>query len=460
MTTQPAFEHLANRRRLAFVLACSAITLFCIAALGLSLHSELIATWFYDLAWWSYIVFADALVYLRTGRSMLLTRPRAFASIALWSGAFWLFFEVVNFRIANWYYVGIPNDAWSRGPGMFFSFATVLPGIFETTDLLASFGLARGTRSCPWRVSPHARHVMFAAGLAFLVLPIVFPRQAYPLIWGATVLLAEPWLHARGARGLLTEVLAGDPRPALRTLAAGVVCGLLWEVWNHGASAHWIYTVPAFEHHKLFEMPFAGFLGFPPFALECYTFARLLVALEFVPEWECAAFELEPPLEVPRSAKRALRASLAVVLFSIPAIAGVNRFTVRATLPLVAEIPGITDAAAAALGRAGIDTVPQWLAAEHAGSSNGVLADLDPRHRERWLASARLMQVRGLGARGVRWLASAGVADVEELALADSQDLCERIARQGRGPSPDPTPAEVRVWVAGARAARDPTLRP
>jgi hypothetical protein len=54
-------------------------------------------------------------------------------------------------------------------------------------------------------------------------------------------------------------------------LVAGAACGVLWEFWNYWATTRWTYTVPYVGHLKVFEMPVLGYLGFPPFALECYA---------------------------------------------------------------------------------------------------------------------------------------------------------------------------------------------
>jgi hypothetical protein len=54
-------------------------------------------------------------------------------------------------------------------------------------------------------------------------------------------------------------------------LAAGFICGWLWEFWNYWAAAKWHYTFPMFQGIKIFEMPVPGYLGFLPFALECFT---------------------------------------------------------------------------------------------------------------------------------------------------------------------------------------------
>ena len=50
----------------------------------------------------------------------------------------------------------------------------------------------------------------------------------------------------------------------------------MWEFWNFWAGSKWVYTVPFFRQWKVFEMPLLGFLGFPPFALECWILYHLL----------------------------------------------------------------------------------------------------------------------------------------------------------------------------------------
>ena len=63
-------------------------------------------------------------------------------------------------------------------------------------------------------------------------------------------------------------------------LASGFVCGILWEFWNYWAISKWTYTVPYLGNVKIFEMPVLGYLGFPPFAVECwaiYIFCRSLL---------------------------------------------------------------------------------------------------------------------------------------------------------------------------------------
>ena len=424
-------------RRLAFV---SASTL-AVGQAGLWLSIEPLATWSYDLSWWSAILLADAITCLRTGSSIALARPRAFFGLAFWSGAFWLFFECTNFRLQNWYYVGIPRDLATRTLGVYVSFATVLPGVLEVHALLESFVRRASGRAPPRPTAPGhgVRLALAACGAACLVLPLLFPRLAYPLIWGAPFLLLEPWLATRDERSLLARWCGGDRGPLARLLLAGALCGALWETWNWQSPAKWIYTVPLFEEGKLFEMPYLGFVGFVPFALGCHSAARALVVLGWIPEWEGLASAAHP-----WKPRRALAAALASLIFSAVAIAGLNRFTVRATRAWISDLPGIPAEAVARLAEAGIDHPEDLVRAAEAGGLDPALA--------RWSEAARLMSVRGLGRRGHAWLADAGVHTVEELARSDPAQLERQILASGRGEPPTPSPAEIRVWVRGARA--------
>ena len=77
------------------------------------------------------------------------------------------------------------------------------------------------------------------------------------------------------ARSLADYSLALSYQRLIRLMLAGLSCGVLWEFWNYGSGAKWIYNIPFFNQWKVFEMPLPGFLGFMPFALECYLFWEL-----------------------------------------------------------------------------------------------------------------------------------------------------------------------------------------
>ena len=90
----------------------------------------------YCFLWWSYIFVADFAVCKLRGASLLRDRPKEFLFLSVWSVPVWMLFEAVNLRIQNWYYVMAP---WTISWGtifLFLAFGTVLPGIFETMELV------------------------------------------------------------------------------------------------------------------------------------------------------------------------------------------------------------------------------------------------------------------------------------------------------------------------------------
>src|SRR2546428_581408 len=272
----------------AMVLAL-ALLAFAAATTGLVLLLEPIPTWYYHLAWWSYIVAADDLNRRRSGRSLLRDRPRRLLWLAGVSVLFWTLFEAINLRLGNWYYVMDHPARATRWAGGILAFATVLPGVVETLALVENLGVLRRMRVARVRWTRVKEGACLALGAACFALPLLWPDLFFPLTWGSFVFLLEPWNRRHARRSFLRDLEAGEAGPFCRTLAAGLGCGVLWETWNFWARTKWIYTVPVFEELKLFEMPLLGFLGFPPFAVEC------LVVLRFLRAWgEARAWTARP----------------------------------------------------------------------------------------------------------------------------------------------------------------------
>lgn len=294
-------------------LAASALT-FGAASTGMAMRLEPFFTWYFVFAWWSYIVAAESLLRLMGGESDLYERPARVAELSVLSVVVWLFFEVLNFRLNNWGYAGVPAELASRWAGYAVSFATVLPGLSVTRRMLDFLGLWHDARCVPWAWTRERRGLLTLAGAVLLALPMAWPRYFFPLVWGGVVLLLEPWLHARGGRSLLRDLALGRPRNVYLLLSAGLVCGGLWECWNYWAGAKWFYTVPFVGQVKLFEMPVLGFLGFPPFALECYAAASA---------YELVRDRIRSPVAWGVIA-------LCAIVFAGVAMAGIDRFTVAA----------------------------------------------------------------------------------------------------------------------------------
>jgi hypothetical protein len=254
--------------------------LFLTAVWGLSQGVEPFATWFYSFSWWSYILLADAIIFAWQGESLLMNRFSELPKLATASITCWLIFELVNFSLGNWHYVALPRTLPWRWLGYLMGFATVFPGLFQTRDLLGASGILAQGRG-PVR-TPGTSWMAPATilGLVMLVLPILWPRYAFPLIWLAFIFFLEPFCYLGGGKSLWVDWCRGWRREIYLLLLAGLVCGFFWEFWNFWAKAKWIYTLPFLNGGKIFEMPVLGYLGFPPFALECAVMYNFLTMLE------------------------------------------------------------------------------------------------------------------------------------------------------------------------------------
>ena len=109
-------------------------------------------------------------------------------------------------------------------------------------------------------------------GVVGVIWPLIYPSAwLAPVIWLSFIFLVDPINALRGWPSIAGDLSRGDWRRLWSLLAAGLVCGFLWEFFNYWAIAKWTYTVPYLGNVKIFEMPVLGFLGFPPFAVECWV---------------------------------------------------------------------------------------------------------------------------------------------------------------------------------------------
>jgi hypothetical protein len=232
-----------------------------------------VATYFTPIAWTCYIVLVEAAVFAVAGHSRLRDAPGEFGVMALLSIPLWMIFEAYNLRLENWTYTGLPANLAARWFGYAWSFATITPGIIVTADLIESFGWLRPAK--PSKVSGTKELIWLAAGAILLLAPLVLPQSIaaylFALVWLGFIFLLDPINRRRGWPSLLGDFEHGNRARFRSLLASGWACGLLWEFWNYWAAAKWIYIFPMFQQGKIFEMPAPGFLGFLPFALECFT---------------------------------------------------------------------------------------------------------------------------------------------------------------------------------------------
>lgn len=240
-----------------------------------------VITWFTPIMWTGYILAADGWLFRRTGASWLTRHRKEFLFLILASVGIWVLFEVYNFHLQNWYYQSVPTRPAIRLVSYFWSFATIIPGVFLTSQIVEDI-ISRSEKTPVGQIVPGTRAFWFLMGLAMVTIPLVVPvniaRYLFALVWIGFILLMDPINESIGAPSLRSMLEAGKWSKITALLLGGFLCGLLWEAWNFQAfvndGGHWIYTVP--EALRILglhygQMPALGMLGFPPFALELYV---------------------------------------------------------------------------------------------------------------------------------------------------------------------------------------------
>lgn len=250
-----------------------------VAIWGRLLGAEPFTTWLYFFAWWPLLLFLDGLLACLTSKSLIWQRPKDFLRMALFSVTVWLTFEVFNLWLLNWRYVGVEPIPWLRWPGYALAFATVLPGVLLTAEVLAALGGGSHLRGKPRHLG-NWQPVFLLAGVACLILPFLAPYYAFSLIWLAFFFLLDPLVDLMSGDSLTRRLAGGERQRHLCLLLAGLLCGLWWELWNYPSPVKWIYTLPVLNFGKIFEMPVLGYLGFLPFALECAVMYRFLKLID------------------------------------------------------------------------------------------------------------------------------------------------------------------------------------
>lgn len=254
-----------------------------LAYVGLILDVRLIGIYFTPIVWTGYICFVDGLLWQRSGASLLTSRRNEALWMLPWSVLCWLIFEGYNLYLQNWKYVGLPDEVWLRVIGYVWSFATIFPAIIVTAEFLESVMPDLKFRFS-FQLSRTTSLVLVAAGTMMLLFPLAVEQRLasklFALVWIGFVFLLDPINDWASRFSVFRQLSTGKAKKIATLFAAGLCCGLLWEFWNYWAAAKWNYTVPiSFAGPKIFEMPLLGYLGFLPFAVECYVMNEFLYVL-------------------------------------------------------------------------------------------------------------------------------------------------------------------------------------
>jgi hypothetical protein len=410
------------------------ITLLVLATVLMRQGQEPFATYFYCFAWWSYILIADALVYYIQGESLILNRTYIFFMMIPWSIFVWCIFEAFNVRLANWHYINVPQGMWYRWIGYAAAYGTVLPGLCETAHLLKVMGLFRDVSWKGMNISSLLLRALIFFGIICLLATLLFPYYCFPLVWMGFAFLLDPFNYRYGGDSILRQIENGDFKLFLILLAAGLICGVLWELWNFWAPTKWIYTVPFFERVKLFEMPILGFLGFPPFTVSAFVIYHSLLLLR------CKGGIW-------------IRGTLwfLLPLFCLIVFAGIDRFSVVSHIPLIRDMPEVQEELKGRLQVAGIEKVHDLIYREEKG-----LITIGISHREidELLRKARLITLKGIGMENYRLLQKVGVNSLSELAQQNPLNLSlrlEEISRRQNISRHTITLDLVKLWVQEAK---------
>jgi len=233
--------------------------------------------WVTPIGWYGYILFIDWLVYRKSRSSLLISRTKEFFVMFPWSIGLWCIFEVHNLLVKNWEYINLHPHMGIRLFGFALAFATILPAMIETHELLKAYGFFDIKISPKIFKASHLK-IEILLGMICILIPVFFGNPfTGPLIWVGYFLVFPPLNYLLGFPSILKERGEGRLQSTLTLLMAGYICGVVWETLNFWAGTQWVYHVPYLEKLKFFEMPILGFLGFGPFAvamIEMYGFGR------------------------------------------------------------------------------------------------------------------------------------------------------------------------------------------
>jgi hypothetical protein len=427
------------------------ITLLLISEIFVFKKVDPFYSWFYCFAWWSYILTIDAIIFRLKGNSLILNRTKEFFLMIPWSVFIWLIFEAANLSLENWYYINIPHSIVERWLGYAVAYGTVLPGLFETTELLETLGLFRNSRIKKTVISGEGHFILFLLGALWLVSSVLIPEYFFPFIWLGFIFLLEPLNYRLKGRSLLRDLEEGNPRKIYLLLMAGLICGILWEFWNFWALSKWIYTVPFFEKAKGFEMPFLGFLGFPPFTVQAYVMYNTISLFRFQRGWEESTYRLNLGKKT-----RLLTAVLTAILigsFFLLIFRAIDSKTVDSYYPRLKDAYWIEPRYQEELPKVGIANLDDLVSKTKEKKEREELALrlLIPKEELiRWVEPAKLLQIKGLGIENLRLLEKVGVYSVTVLAGEDPESLYERIVQvyQGR---PILKKSRIRIWIREAQ---------
>lgn len=255
------------------------IFLIVAAEINFFLKAEPFASWYFSLIWLGFILTIDALIYKLKKNSLISNRFPQFLGMAFASMLIWWIFEFVNISVKNWEYTGLEQFGVWKNLALSLAFATIIPALFETVELIRVIHLFDKVKLKKHNISKIAVHIIIWIGVICFAAPLFIPKFTFPLVWLSFFFILDPINYLHKQPSIIGDVKKGKAKTICGLLLAGILIGFLWEFWNYWAVVKWVYTVPFVGFFKIFEMPILGYLGYFPFAFELYAmywFARSL----------------------------------------------------------------------------------------------------------------------------------------------------------------------------------------
>ncbi|MFA6461790.1 MAG: hypothetical protein WCV90_05975 [Candidatus Woesearchaeota archaeon] len=230
--------------------------------------------WYVPIVWSGYILLVDAIVFSLSKKSLISTYPKKFWLVVLLSIPLWSVFEWYNLFIQNWYYTNYTFLVHVA------DFTIIFPAVLETYFLLKAVRIFEKVKlKQKYEVSPRLITLMILFGILSCILPLIFPKYTFYLVWVAFFLLLDPINYVLGNPSIIKHLHDGKMNIPLCLFFGAMICGIFWEFWNFWAYPKWFYEIPFISFLKIFEMPILGFIGYGPFGWEVYAMYNFVAGL-------------------------------------------------------------------------------------------------------------------------------------------------------------------------------------
>jgi len=251
-------------------------------AIAWPLSQQISQNLFFPL-WLGFILLVDGLVLRRTGTSLAVRSPKIMVVMFIVASPYWWAFEGINEITQNWVYVSSTEEDRGGLVGVIeasLSYSTVIPAVFEVSELIGSFGFIKRFARLPSLFLSRPQIILTGVfGLGSLVTMLIWPTYLFPITWLCLFFIFDPINNLAGRPSIISQVKNGDYRTVVAFALGALVCGFFWEMWNRDASVSWEYNIGYLDFARIFQMPLLGYGGYLPFGLETYAVFHFVAGL-------------------------------------------------------------------------------------------------------------------------------------------------------------------------------------